>query len=180
MSFNTLLKEDMSPDWMTFIGQGLMNTSEIKLDNLNTLNKLSDALKIPSLQTLDLNPLKVLFDIKEGKLMVKPLDFAMEGMKANLSGWTAIDETIGYDLKMEIPRSIFGGEANKVLDGLVSQANAAGANFSVGETVNLDVLIGGTLSDPTVKPVIGNSGKGIIEDISAQCSAGNREKERRT
>lgn len=166
MSFNTLLEADMNPDWMTFVGEGLMNTSSIKMDNVNTLNKLSEVLKIPSLQELDLNPVKAMFEFEEGKLILKPMDIEMEGMKANLSGWTAVDETIGYDLGMDVPRGTFGGEANNVLDGLVSQANASGANFSVGETVPLAILIGGTLSNPTVKPGLGNAGKGIIEEVT--------------
>jgi cell division septum initiation protein DivIVA len=165
MAFTTSLNEDMNPDWMTFIGKGLMNTSKLKIDNLNTLDKLSEALKIDLFKSADIDPLKAAFDFKEGKLILKPLDFMMEGITANLSGWTAVDETIGYDLKMNVPRKIFGGAANNVLDGLVSQANAKGANFSVGETIPLAVLIGGTLSNPTVKPAIGSAGKGIIEDM---------------
>jgi hypothetical protein len=165
VTFNTLLKEDMNPDWMTFIGNGLMNTSNMKIENVNTLNKLSDALKTESFRSLDINPLKMAFDIQEGKLLVKPFDIVMKGMKANLSGWTSINESIGYDLKLTVPRSLFGGEANNVIEGLLSQANAKGANISLGETIDLAVLIGGTLSDPTVKPLLGQFRKNMVDDI---------------
>lgn len=166
MSFNTLLKDDMSPDWVTFIGEGLMNTTAIKLENVNTLNKLSDALKLESFKSMDIDPLKVLFEFDEGKLIIKPFDMIMQGMKANLSGWTALDQSIGYNLEMGIPKSILGGEANNVMNGLIGQANAQGIDVGTGETIDLAVLIGGTLLDPTVKPAIGSLGKNVIEDIS--------------
>ena len=166
MSFNTLLKDDMSPDWVTFIGEGLMNTSAIKLENVNTLNKLSDALKIASFKSMDIDPLKILFAFDEGKLIIKPLDIMMAGMKANLSGWTAFDNSIGYDLKIKLPKSILGAEANNVMNGLIGQANAKGINIGAAETIDLAVLIGGTLMDPTVKPAIGNWGKNAIGEIN--------------
>jgi hypothetical protein len=165
MAFNTMLKEDMNPDWMTFVGKGLLNTTSLKLANVNTLDKLSEVLKMDLFKSMDLDPVNLAFNFKDGKLIIKPFDITMEGMKGKVSGWTAIDESIGYTLDMDVPAKLFGGEANNVLNGLVSQTNANGANFSVGETVGLAVLIGGTLSNPTVKPAIGSSGKGIIEDI---------------
>lgn len=166
MSFNTLLKDDMNPDWVTFVGEGLMNTTAIKLENVNTLNKLSDVLKLESFKSLDIDPLKVLFEFDEGKLIIKPIEMVMQGMKANLSGWTALDQSIGYNLTIGIPKSILGGEANNVMSGLIGQANAQGISVGTGETINLAVLIGGTLLDPTVKPAIGSLGKNVIEEVT--------------
>ncbi|MFC2106755.1 AsmA-like C-terminal region-containing protein [Bacteroidota bacterium] len=165
MSFNTELQSNMSPDWKTLIANGLMNTTSIKLENVNTLNKLSGALKTDAFNSMDLNPIKLAFDIEDGKLMVKPFDFVMKGMKGNLSGTTALDQSIDYNLNMEVPRNMFGAQANQVLDGLLSQANSAGGNFSLGETIDLGVLIGGSIDNPTVTPSLGSSGKNVIEDV---------------
>ncbi len=168
MSLNTILKEDLDPDWTTLVAQGLMNTSALKVENVNTLNRLSDALKTDAFRSLEIDPLKLGFTISEGKLDVKPFDLDIGGMKANLSGWTAIDQSIGYVMELEVPRSLFGSEANAVIDGLIGQAGEAGLNVSAGKTVDLMVLIGGTLSDPTVKPSVGASAKGVVEDLKEQ------------
>ena len=164
-SFSTSLDDEMMPLWETFNGNGLLNANTVKLEKVNTLNQLSEALKTDMFRSMKLDPLKVAFDFQGGKLIVKPFDMNIEGMKASLSGWTAIDQSIGYDLNMEMPRKVIGSEANKVIDGLISQANAAGANFSAGETIPVDVIIGGTLSKPTVKPVIGKMTGNIVDDI---------------
>ncbi len=168
MSLSTILDKHMNPDWMTFMAAGLMNTSALKVENVNTLNRLSDALKTDAFRSLDIDPLKLGFSISEGKLDVKPFDLDIGVMKASLSGWTAIDQSIGYVLGLEVPRSVFGGEANTVIDGLIGKAKASGLNVGAGNTVDLMVLIGGTLSDPTVKPSVGTSAKGVVEDIKEQ------------
>lgn len=165
MAFSTRLKEDMSPDYTSFTGSGILNTSALTVENLNTLNKLSDALKFESLKSLNISPLNVIFDIDDGKLTVTPFDIVMKNMQAKLGGWTALDQTINYVLKMEVPRSLFGTEANNVLDNLASQANAQGASITIGKTVNLDVLISGSISDPVVKPLMGSTGENLFEDI---------------
>ncbi|MDT8393283.1 MAG: AsmA-like C-terminal region-containing protein [Bacteroidales bacterium] len=165
MAFSTMLKEDMSPDYTSFIGSGILNTSALTVENLNTLNKLSDALKFESLKSLNIEPLNISFDIENGKLTVTPFDIVMKNMQAKLGGWTALDQTINYELKMQVPRSLFGTESNNVLDNLANQANAQGASITIGKTVNLDVLISGSLSDPVVKPLMGRSVNSIVEDI---------------
>ncbi len=175
-SFNTVLGENMMPDWTTLAGSGLIYTSRISIENVNTLNKLSDVLKTDKFRKLDLNAIKMYFEIVDGKVNVKPFDLKMKDMKATLSGWTAVDQTINYKMDMEIPRNVMGTQANDVLEGLVSKANQQGANFSLGETINLDVFIGGTLTDPSVKTglakgegnVVNNIKKNIQEELDKQ------------
>lgn len=165
MGFSTLLNEDMMPDWATLAGSGVLNTSAVSVENVNTLNKLSDALKTDKFRKLDMNAIKLSFEIEDGKVNVKPFELKMKDMKATVSGWTALDETIDYDMDMQIPRSIFGSQANDVLQGLVSKANEQGASLSLGETVNLEVMIGGTLSDPSVKTGLAGGKGSIAEDV---------------
>jgi cell division septum initiation protein DivIVA len=158
----------MMPVYETMNGGGEISTSSIKISDVNTLNKVADALKMDNLRSLDVSKILIQFQFVDGKILIDPFDMKVTDLLANLGGWTAFDQTIDYVMNLKVPRAKFGGAANNVLEGLVSQANSKGANFSLGETVSLDVLIGGTITDPTVKAGLKESGKNLVEDVKEQ------------
>jgi hypothetical protein len=162
------LDKEMMPVYETMNGGGEISTSSIKISDVNTLNKVADALKMDNLRSLDVSKILIQFQFVDGKILIEPFDMKVTDLLANLGGWTAFDQTIDYVMNLKVPRAKFGGAANNVLEGLVSQANAKGANFSLGETVSLDVLIGGTITDPTVKAGLKESGKNLVEDVKEQ------------
>ena len=165
-NLNTLLGQDLMPVYSSMNGGGSLNTSEITVENVNTINKLADALKMPDLKRLLLSPIKLSFEFIDGKLHVKPFDIKFQDMKANLGGWTSFDQTINYDMVMTVPRDKFGGDANALLDNLVSEANKMGTNFSLGDEVNLKAKITGTAADPKVSVLPGEgSGKNMVDDL---------------
>jgi vacuolar-type H+-ATPase subunit H len=133
--------------------------------DVNSLNKLADMIKMPELKTLSLSPVDLSFEIIGGKVFVKPFDIKYEDIKANIGGWTALDQTIDYIMKLTVPRAKFGGAANSVLENLVSEANKQGTNFSLGENVDLTVLIGGTLTDPKLKTSLGKGSGSMMDDL---------------
>jgi hypothetical protein len=171
MNMKSYLDKEMSPIYETMTGSGEFSTSPIKVSGVNTLDKIADALKMDKLRSLDISKILVQFEFIDGKIMVEPFDMKVSNLTAKLGGWTAFDQTIDYVMNLNIPRKEFGSAANNVLDNLVSQANSKGANFSLGETVSLDVLIGGTLSDPTVKTGLKDAGKNLMNDIKDQVKA---------
>jgi vacuolar-type H+-ATPase subunit H len=168
MSIATTLDEHMDPVYTSMNGNGGLLTSILKIENVNTMNKIADALKMDKLRKISLEKLNLSFDIIDGKINIKPFDLKTGNIKANVSGWTALDQTIGYVMNMEIPRKEFGGQANGVLNSLVKQANAKGANFSVGEMIPVAVLIGGTLTDPKVSTGIKGAMTSAISNLKEQ------------
>ncbi|MBU2651593.1 MAG: hypothetical protein KKA81_11705 [Bacteroidetes bacterium] len=165
MKLNTILQQDMTPDWKTLAASGLLNTSKLTLENVNTLNRLSDVLKTDKFRKIDLNAIRLFFEVADGRINVKPFDMVMKDAKATVSGWTSLDQSIDYVMNLQIPRSVLGAQANDVLQGLVDKANKSGTSFSLGETINLDVLIGGTVTDPKVSTDLSKSGKSIVDDM---------------
>ncbi len=165
-NLNTLLGGDLMPVYSSMNGGGKLNTSEIIIENVNSINKLADALKMPDLKRLLVSPIRLSFEFIDGKLHVKPFDMKFQDMKANLGGWTSFDQSINYDMLMTIPRKKFGGQANALLDNLVSEANKSGTNFSIGDQVNLKATITGTATDPKIKVLPGEgSGKNMVNDL---------------
>lgn len=166
LNLKTLLDNKLMPVYSTMNGGGALNTSEIVIENLNTINKLADLLKMPGLKRLQLEPVNLSFEFVDGKVHVKPFDVNYQEISTNILGWVSFDQTIDFDLVMIVPRNKFGGSANAVLDNLVAEANKLGTNFSVGDKISINSKITGTTSDPQIKLLPGEgSGKSLIDDL---------------
>ncbi len=171
MNLKSNLDKEMMPVYETMTGGGEFSTSPLKVSGVNTLDKIADALKMDNLRSLDISKILVQFEFVDGKIKVEPFDMKVSDYTAKLGGWTAFDQTIDYVMNLNVPRKELGSAANNVLDNMVNQANAKGTNFSLGETVSLDVLIGGTLTDPTIKTGLKEAGKDLMEEVKEQVKA---------
>jgi cell division septum initiation protein DivIVA len=163
-----ILDGHMMPRLETMAGNGDINTTEMTVSNVNTLNQLASSLKMDQLKELRIAGAKVIVEFVEGVMEVKPFDFKALGIDMNLGGMTAIDQRIGYDLKMKIPRSMMGGAANNVLNDLVDKAGKAGANIQLGDYINVDALIDGTITDPKVRLNLAGTGQDIVQSVKDQ------------
>ncbi len=68
-------------------------------------------------------------------------------------------------MKLTVPPDKFGGQANTILDNLTNQANNLSTNFSVGETVDIDIIIGGTLTNRQLKTGLAGGSGNMKEDL---------------
>jgi hypothetical protein len=152
------LNGQMEPLMESLYGNGGLSTKEVAVDGFKPLTKLADVLKNPSLAKPTLKNINITFKFVDGRVFVDPFDVNFQDINATMFGSNGFDQTIDYTMNLMIPRDKLGGEANKLVDGLMGQANSMGANFSLGETVNVDVLVSNTISDPKIKTAIGKSG----------------------
>ena len=164
-TLNTLLDNELIPVYNSMNGGGKLSTSTIVIDNVNTLNKLADILKMADLKRMKTSPINLSFEFSDGKLRVKPFDIKYEDITANIGGTTGFDQSIDYDMKLNVPREKFGGQANAVLDNLILEANKLGADFSAGETIDINVKIGGTITNPQIKTALAGGSGNAVEDL---------------
>jgi hypothetical protein len=162
------LDPHMSPVVNSLSGAGKLNTSQVVISNFPAFNKLADALRMPSWKKIDVPSLNPSFRFVNGRVYVDPFDVSLNGNKATIAGSNGFDQTIDYTMAVQIPRSSFSGGANAALEGLVSKANASGANFSLGETVPLNVTIGGTVLEPRVGTDLNRKGAAVMDDLKAK------------
>lgn len=165
LTMKSLLDKEMMPVYETMTGGGRLETSTLNIQDVNTLDKIADALKYEPLKNLSLDKILLKFEFIDGKVLIEPFDLKQKNFTGTMAGWTGFDQSISYTLNMNIPRESFGKEANNILNNLVSQANSKGANISLGETVSMDVLIGGTLTNPEIKTNLKETGKNLVEDV---------------
>jgi len=159
------LDQEMMPVYETMNGGGEIKTTPIVIKDVNTLDKIANALKYDKIRQMTIDKVMFEFEFKDGAVIVEPFDMKVNNLTANLSGSTAFDQSIDYNLTLDLPRKDLGQAANSVLNNMVDQANAKGANFSLGDMVAVDLLIGGTLTDPTVSTNLRNTGKELVGDV---------------
>ncbi len=165
------LDSKLNPVMPSLIGGGNLVTSQITVQNFPVTTKIADALKMPSLKKLDVPKTNISFKFKNGRVNVDPFDITMNGFKSTVGGSNGFDQTIDYTMVTQIPRASFGGAANSVLNGLVSQANSKGTNLSIGDMIPVAIKIGGTVTNPTIGTDLNQQGAKVMNDLKAAASA---------
>jgi len=159
LNITNILDQQMSPILNTMNGGGKLQSQNIEVSGSKTLDKLSAALKSDKYKKLELSNIAINFIIKDGNIEFDPFDVQLGKGKATISGKQNIDQTMNHKIAMAVPRSEFGGAANDVLNNL-----AKNANVPLSENINLNVLIGGTVTDPDVKLDMSET-KNTVTDI---------------
>ena len=167
-NYTSELDNEMMPVYESMNGQGTLKTSKISIAGVNTLDKIAEAIKYDKLKKMDINNIHLSFKFIDGKILVDPFEMNQGNLKSTIGGWTGLDQQIDYVMNLSLPRNELGSAANGVLNNLVNEANSKGANFSLGDVVTLDVLIGGSLTDPVISTGLSDMGKNLIEDVKTQ------------
>jgi hypothetical protein len=167
-NISATLDKKMMPVYETMNGGGNLKTSKITINDLNTFLMIAEALKYTELQNLELDKLDVGFKFINGKMAIDPFQINYNNISADIEGWTGFDQSIGYVMNMNIPREELGSKANELMDNLLNEANKLGGNFSLPENISFDILIGGTLTRPTVKTGLAESGNDLVEQAKEE------------
>ncbi len=151
-SWTSNLLSDMSPDLATANASGNLNTSALTTTG-KTFGQIATFLNNPKYNSLDIDPVALSFSIENGRLEVKPFDFNIGKYKVSAGGSSGLDQSLDFNLDMNIPASDV--KATSLLSKFGSSIT----------TIPLKVKIGGTLTDPAVRPSFGDIGNQIIDDL---------------
>jgi hypothetical protein len=169
LNLSTLLGPDMMPDLNTLFSSGNIETGALKLAGVSALNKIDETLNINKFSNLNLKPAKLAYMVESGKLMLKPFEIKAGNLSATLGGEAMIGtKELNLDFLFNLPRSEFGGAANNVLNGLVSEAGKKGLKIEPGETVNIASKITGTADNPKVSVSLAQAGGNLAADLKKQ------------
>lgn len=168
-NFNVSLNEKMEPDLNSVDAYGVIKTNNIVISGFEPANKLAEALKNDNLKTLNMQNLNLSYKIKNGRMSFEPFTTKVNQINTTISGSTGLDQTIDYKWTMEIPKTMFGNQANNAMSSLLAQINQkAGTNVQLPEKINVDILFGGTITKPTIKTSIRDFAQNIQQDIKDQ------------
>lgn len=161
MKLTTKLLQSMEPDLNSLSGNGLFSTQNMVIDGSGVLKKAADVLKNDKYTRMELKDTKIKFAFENGEIVTQPFDVNIGGQKATVSGKSKFEGDIDYLVATKVPKSSFGQAANQTLNSLIGQVKSkTGVDLSSSSTIDLQLIIAGTVTDPTVKPAI----SGVLGD----------------
>lgn len=167
LSFNTVLGNDMSPVLNTTQGAGSLELLGTSIKGSKLFVKLSDALKSEKFKELNIKNTKLQFKIIDGRVIVQPFDVATNVANFNIGGSSGLDQSIDYTLKIKLPKNALGSAGADVINGLTSALNKNLPAYKTSDEINVNALVGGLVSQPTVKlsmADVGNNLKSALKD----------------
>jgi len=161
LSLTGNLYGNMLPRLNSLSGKGNLLLLKGVLKNFAPLEKLANLLQIDRLKSISIKEIKNYIEFANGKVMVKPFTIRIDSIEMLISGFHGFDQSIDYAIKMKLPRKILGTNGNNLINNLVADATSRGLPFKLSETINLDIKMTGTISNP----FIGISLKGTVDDV---------------
>jgi hypothetical protein len=87
-----------------------------------------------------------------------------------IGGMHGFDQSLSYIIQMKLPRSYMGSQGNKLVDDLVLSASNRGIPVKTGETVSLNLKMGGTISSPTLQTELREAAGDAAKELKAQAA----------
>lgn len=169
--FNTTLSmsgglgKDMMPDFSTLSAAGFLETISAIFNNFKPMNALGEKLNVAALKQFQLKNTKNWFEIKDGKVSVKPFNAQVGDVALQIGGSHGLTNDMDYQVLTKVPRKSLGTAANSGLDLLSKEASKVGVSIAQGEFVNVRFDLTGTMLNPKVAmKVLGSDGQSSIQE----------------
>jgi hypothetical protein len=145
------LNGNMMPDLNSLTGKGNLLLLEGVLKKFAPLEKLATMLQVDRLKSISIKDIKNYIEFANGKVLVKPFTVKIEDIEMQIGGTHGFDQSIDYIIGMKVPRKYIGAQGNNLLNDLVSKANIKGIPVKLGEMVDLNVKMSGSLTNPSIQ-----------------------------
>ena len=151
MSLNGKLHKDMTTDLATLQGEGHVELLTASLKDFGPLDKLSQSLDIAELSDIPLKDVKAEFSFSKGTVVISPFLLRTKDMGMEIGGEHGFDQSLDYDVTLNVPRSRLGKKGSSFVKNVVVQAAEKGIPVQLRDAVNMNVKMGGTINSPDVK-----------------------------
>jgi hypothetical protein len=165
------LGENMMPDLNSLTGNGNFLMLEGLLSKFEPLNKVAQTLSLQQLQNISLKDVKTFFEFTGGKVFVKPFATKVKDIDMEIGGTHSFTQDMDYTVNMKIPRIMMGAAGNNLINNLASQATAKGLPVKVSDILNVQVKLGGSIKNPTIKTDLKQTANSLAQDLKQQATA---------
>lgn len=148
------LGPDLMPDLGSIDAKGLLRTAQARIASFKPLQVIGNALNVRELkESATLKDIIAAFQVQDGKVTVDPFDFDLAGIGMQLGGTHGLNTDMDYRLRAAVPRKLIEGNlvtgaALGALDRLAGQAGKLGLDITPGDTLNLNIALTGSMSNP--------------------------------
>lgn len=173
LSLSSLVQPDFSPILSSVQSLGNLATASVTIDKLPIVGDIGKTLKISELSSIkNLKDITANFKIEDGKMYLsKPMNFKLGKIGTELSGYTGLDQSIGYQMKMNVPKEQIPQALIKTIEkgmekinGIVPQLNLN----NLPDFIPVNVQIGGTVQKPKITTDIEQSVRKVAGNIKSQ------------
>jgi len=168
LSMKGMLDSKMEPVYESINGGGGISSKVLRLKGSKTINAVADAIKLTQIKDPLLNDVNLSFKVMKGRIHIEPFDVKIGPVAANIFGSSGIDRSLDYVMATRVPRSIMGAAANQMADGLAAQASKLGVPVKLGENIDIDLLIKGTMDKPIITPTLKGGSGNVADDLKKQ------------
>lgn len=165
------LDAKMFPDLGSLTGNGNLLLIQGVLKKFQPLDKLAATLDIDELKDVSMKDIKSHFEFANGKVLVKPFNLKIKDIEMQIGGLHGLDQSIDYIVGMKVPRKYFGTTGNTLVNNLAAQATSKGVPVSVSDVVDLNVKIGGSISNPSIKTDLKQTADDVTKELKQQATA---------
>jgi hypothetical protein len=161
---------ELTPDLKSISGDllGQLLSTTINSKNSTVLNALTSNIKFIDMNKINLNDIKAALTFENGKVNVKPFDIKYQDIKITVGGTHGFDQTMNYNLKLDVPAKYLGSEANAFISKM-SPADAAKL-----QNIPINAMITGNFSNPKISTDM----KSAVTSLASQVA--NQQKEKLT
>ncbi|MDR2597755.1 MAG: AsmA family protein [Treponema sp.] len=164
LTLNSILDEHLGPVLNTVASKGTVQTHNVEIRNSELFGAFANLLKNEAWRTPVLNNLNIKYEIKDGQLMVEPIQMNISRAKLELSGSQGLDMTLNYKVNTSVPVSTIGSGATDLLSKIPGGSNI--------KELTVTGLMGGMASSPSVSlsaaDMTGNVVTSVTEGVKGQ------------
>ncbi|KAA8482765.1 AsmA-like protein [Arcticibacter tournemirensis] len=162
------LGEGMMPDLSSLTGKGNVLLLEGVLNKFQPLEKMANTLNISALQQISVKDIKSYFEFAAGKVLVKPFNMKVKDIDMEIGGLHGLDQSLDYTINMKVPRALMGAKGNSLVNGLVTKVNNKGIPLNIGDKVDLQIKLEGSVTHPVVKTALKQSAASLAQSMKEQ------------
>lgn len=139
------LSREMSPELTSMNGGGLVKLLGGTLKESKLTSLMSQYTKPGTANALnEFKEIVMSASLNDGKMSVKPFDISIQGRKTTVSGYTALNGNINYNLDMEVPANAVTKQLNSSLSKLLGKDTGS-------QDMKVTLGLTGTYSKPSIK-----------------------------
>jgi hypothetical protein len=147
------LGEGMMPVLGDLTAKGFLQTLNASIKGYLPLKSLGSALNLSELkEDIRITDTKNWFEVKQGRVEVKPFEFAVGEYRFTIAGTHSLQQQMDYDIKTRIPWSKLGpvaqGASGAVPGQIREQAARLGINLQTGDYFDLLIHLSGNIREP--------------------------------
>ncbi len=161
---------ELTPDLKSISGDllGQLLSTTVNSKNSTLLNALGSNIKFIDMNKVNLNDIKAALTFDNGKVNVKPFDIKYQDIKITVGGTHGFDQTMNYNLKLDVPAKYLGNEANAFI------AKMSPADAAKLQNIPINAMITGNFSNPKITTDM----KTAVSSLATQVA--NQQKEKLT